>query len=107
MENGDCEFEPAVGGLMDENDSLKHDVAMSSPLKGKDLQMVKKVCCTSIINNQLTSFQSIIKGQGHQDTSKTCKRATNQDLLDGAHDDAAWVKLVILNFICLIMVGDH
>ncbi len=35
--------EAAVGGLLDEDDSLEQELAMSSPLKGVELQ-AKKVC---------------------------------------------------------------
>jgi hypothetical protein len=42
------DVEAAVGGLVDEDDSLERELAMSSPLKGAELQ-AKKVCCLRIL----------------------------------------------------------
>ena len=46
-EGGYSDVDGAVGGLVDEDDSLERDQAMSSPLKGAELQATK-VCCIYI-----------------------------------------------------------
>jgi hypothetical protein len=98
----------AVGGLSDEDDSLEREVAMSSPFKGTELQAAKKVCGMHMftINSQLKFSQSIIKVQANQET-KSRKRATMQDLPPGSNHENAWTRLLVPNFIRLIMAGEH
>jgi hypothetical protein len=48
----------------------------------------------------------MIKTQANQDR-KPRKRATIQSLPDGANDDNAWTRLVVPNFIHLIMAGEQ
>jgi len=51
--------------------------------------------------------QSIVKAQVHQDAKPRKSRLTIQDLPDGANDDSAWSRLVVPNFIHLIMSGEQ
>ena len=100
------DMDPAVGGLLDEDDSLEREVAMSSPLKGAELRAAKQVRYIFIIVAELKFSQSIIKVRANQD-SKLRKRATIQDLPDGANHESAWTRLVIPNFIRLVMAGEQ
>jgi len=50
------DIEPAVGGLLDEDDSLEREVAMSSPLKGTELRAAKQVCDIFIINHWIQAL---------------------------------------------------
>ena len=49
----------------------------------------------------------MIKAQYNNQDRKPCKRATIQTLPVGANDDNAWTRLVVPNFIRLIMSGEQ
>ena len=49
----------------------------------------------------------IVKAQDNNQERKPRKRATIQNLPVGANDDNAWTRLVIPNFIRLIMSGEQ
>ena len=58
------DIEPAVGGLLDEDDSLEREVAMSSPLKGAELRAAKQVCYIFIINHWTQALSVDYPGSG-------------------------------------------
>ena len=57
------------------------------------------------IARNLTLVKSLVKFKGEQSEAKPRKRATFQDLPRGANEDAAWTRLVIPNFLNLILAG--
>jgi hypothetical protein len=54
----------------------------------------------------LTFFKSVLKVKGDQEV-KSRKRATIQNLPRGANNDAEWARLVIPNFIRLLLAGEQ
>ena len=93
------------GGISEEDDSLEKKAAMSSPMKGGELRSTTKVWTFYAAGCCLTLFKSLLKFKGEQSEIKLRKQATFQDLPKGANEDAAWTRLVIPNFINLILAG--
>jgi hypothetical protein len=79
---------------------------MLSPLKGSDLR-VAKVYSLYYSNVIWSSSQSNVEAQTDQDGRVRSKHATNQDLPEGANKDAAWTRLVVPNFIRLLLAGEQ
>jgi hypothetical protein len=102
----DSDEELAVGGMLDEDDSQERELAMLSPLKGSELRAAKKVHFYLFSEHELTFSQSILKANTDQD-AKSRKRATIQNLPEGANNDSAWTRLVIPNTIRLLLAGEQ
>ena len=97
----------ALGGISEEDDSLEKEMAMSSPMKGSELRAMTKVCFAVLLENDFILFQSLVKVKAEQSETKPRKRATVQDLPKDANENAAWTRVVVPNFINLILAGER
>ncbi len=94
------------GRLLAEDDSREREMAMSSPMKGFELRSTK-VCHLCVAGNVFIPFQSLVKVKSEKSDSKPRKRATVQDLAMGANEDSAWTRLVVPNFINIILADEQ